>query len=405
VASVAGTSVMVMIGRVAPFRGDAIADGAVAIEGERIAYVGPRATLPDRFASIAPIVAPLITPGLVDSHTHAAWMGSRHAEYGMKLRGEGYEAIAARGGGIVASMRAVEGAEVDAIAAVLRARLRRMASLGVTSVEVKSGYGLRPELERRQLEAMAVVARDASLPRVVPTFLALHALPPESRGDDARRADYVQRAASLVREVARDRLAAFVDAYVDRNAFTVDEARVVGRVAREVGLGVRMHVGQFADVGGAELAAELGARSADHLEVVSPHGLEAMARANVIATLLPTAAFVLKQAPPDVEALRRAGIALAVASDANPGTAPTESLPLSLAFAARAYGLSTDECLFGATAIAARSLALDDVGALAPGLRADVVGWDLPHEEALLQPWGTSKALVVVRDGQILANA
>jgi imidazolonepropionase len=404
---VAAASAIVLVGRVVPCGASlgGFDDGAVAIESDRIAYVGPRATLPDRFAPVTPVAAPLITPGLVDAHTHAAWMGSRHGEYVMKLQGQGYEAIAARGGGIVASMRAVEEATVDDVVAVLRARLRRMAALGVTTVEVKSGYGLRPELERKQLEAIAVVARDASLPRVVPTFLALHALPPESRGDDGKRAAYVERAASLVREVAREGLASFVDAYVDRNAFTVDEARVVGRIAREAGLGVRMHVGQFADVGGAELAAELGARSADHLEVVSPRGLEAMARANVIATLLPTAAFVLKQAPPDVAALRSAGIALAVASDANPGTAPTESLPLSLAFAARSYGLSTDECLLGATTIAARSLALDgDAGVLAPGLRADVVGWDLPHEEALLQPWGTSRATVVVRGGQILGN-
>jgi imidazolonepropionase len=403
----AAAAPLVLFGRVlrcAPAASDplgAIESGAIAIEAGKIAFVGRRSSLPERFASFPSAAVPLITPGLVDAHTHAAWMGSRHEEYVAKLRGDAYEAIAARGGGIVASMRAIEAADVAAIVETLSARLRRMASLGVTTVEVKSGYGLRPELERRQLEAIAIVSRDASLPRVVPTFLALHALPPESRGDDALRAAFVDRARALVSEVARDRLASFVDAYVDRNAFTVDEARRVGRAAREAGLGVRMHVGQFADVGGAELAAELGARSADHLEEVGPRGLDAMAKAGVAATLLPVAALVLQQRAPDVAALRAAGIALVVASDANPGTAPTESLPLAMMLAARTYGLTAAETLLGATAIAARSLDVE-TGSLVEGAPADVVAWDLPHEDALLQPWGTSRARLVLREGVCL---
>ena len=384
---------------------EAFDEGAVAIEDGRIAFVGRRAEVPERFRSVSIIEAPLVTPGLVDAHTHAAWVGSRHGEYVAKLRGEGYEAIAARGGGIVSSMRAIEASTVEEIASVLSARLARMAALGVTTVEVKSGYGLRPELELRQLAAIAVVARDESLPRVVATFLALHALPPESRGDGAQRTRFIERAAVLVREVAARGEAAFIDAYVDRNAFTADEARVVGRAARECGLGVRLHVGQFADVGGAELAAELGARSADHLEVVSTRGLAAMAAAGVAATLLPVAAFVLDQRPPDVAALRAAGVTLVVASDANPGTAPTESLPLAMALAARSYGLTLEETIRGATSHAAWSLGLDDVGALQVGARADVVAWDLPHEEALLQPWGSPRARAVVRDGRVIHRA
>ena len=390
-------------GRVVACDGDAdvIEDGAVAIESGRIAFVGRPVDLPARFAPVARVVAPLVTPGLVDAHTHAAWMGSRHDEYVAKLRGDGYEAIAARGGGIAASMRAIEASDAEAIAAVLAARLRRMASLGVTTVEVKSGYGLRPELERRQLEAIAAVGADPTLPRVVPTFLALHALPPEARGDEARRSAFVARACAMVGEVAREQLARFVDAYVDRSAFTIDEARALGRAAREAGLGVRLHVGQFADVGGAELAAELGARSADHLEHVGPRGLEAMAKASVAATLLPTAALVLQQAPPDVAALRAAGLSLVVASDANPGTAPGESLPLAMFLAARTYGLSPRETLLGATRRAADSLGLD-AGRLRVGAPADVVAWDLPHEDALIQPWGVSRALLVLRDGRIV---
>ncbi len=390
----------VLIGRVVTMteRG-AIEDGAVAIERGTIAFVGERSALPERFAPLGPRRVPLITPGLVDAHTHAAWVGSRHGEYVAKLRGDGYEAIAARGGGIVASMRAVEESEVAEITDALVARLRRMASLGVTTVEVKSGYGLRPELERRQLEAIAEASRAAGVPRVVPTLLALHALPPESRGDDAKRAAYVEGQMALVREIAANEQARFVDAYVDRNAFRVDEARLVMSVAREAGLGVRMHVGQFADVGGAELAGELGARSADHLENVGEAGLAALARGEVAAVLLPIASFVLGQSPPDIAALRRAGLLLVVASDSNPGTAPSESLPLAMAFAARLYGLSTDEILAGVTCHAARSLDVE-AGTLHEGAVADIVGWDLPHEEALLQPWGTPRATFVLRDGK-----
>lgn len=370
--------------------------GAVVVENGGIAWVGRHADLPEVYRPLPALSAPLITPGLVDAHTHAAWVGSRHGEYVAKLRGEGYEAIAARGGGIVASMRAIEEADVATIAATLIDRLRRMARLGVTTVEVKSGYGLRPALERRQLQAIAEASRAEGVPRVVPTFLALHALPPESRGDEARRADYVAAATGLVREVAHQ--ARFVDAYVDRNAFRVEEARSVMRVAREAGLGVRMHVGQFADVGGAELCAELGGRSADHLEHVGEVGLRAMADAGVAACLLPIASFVLGQSPPDVAAMRRAGVRLVVASDANPGTAPSESLPLAMAFAARLYGMSVDEILAGVTREAARSLDVA-AGTLAEGTSADVVGWDLPHEEALLQPWGTPRTLFSLRDG------
>jgi imidazolonepropionase len=282
-----------------------------------------------------------------------------------------------------------------------------MARLGVTCVEIKSGYGLLPDLEEKQLSAIALVAKDPSLPRLVPTFLALHALPP-----GADRAAYVERAATeLVPRFAR--LCEFVDGYVDRDAFHVEEARAVGRAAREAGLGVRLHVGQFSDVGGAELCAELGAASADHLEHVSPEGAAMLAAAGTHAILLPTASFTLGQPPPPVAALRAAGVPLVVASDSNPGTAPTESLPLALALAVRLYGLTPAEALLGATRLAAASLRLFDGhgesarevrGALVPGARADLVVWDLPHELALVQPWGTPRTRVVMRDGRVIAR-
>jgi len=381
-----------------------IEDAAILLDGPLITAVGPAAELRGRYPEARSIVAPgVITPGLVDAHTHAPWMGSRDAEYALRMSGAGYEAIAAAGGGIVASMRAVRASTPAAMADALRARLLRMASLGVTTVEAKSGYGLDEASERKQLEAVAEASRADDLPRVVATYLALHALPPEAGGD---RAAYAARvAAEWLPGIAAAGLAVFVDAYVDRSAFSVADARPVLRRARELGLGVRLHAGQFADVGAAELAAELGAASADHLEQIGLPGIEAMARAGVRAVLLPVASFTLRQDPPPVAALRAAGVPLVVASDANPGTAPTESLPLALALAVRSYGLSVAEALLGATREAAASLGLAaTTGVLREGLAADLVLWDLPHERAVLQPWGLSRARCTLRAGAVIAG-
>jgi imidazolonepropionase len=377
-----------------------VEDGAVVVDGACVVYVGPRSGAPAGVA-LADAGDRVVTPGLVDAHTHACWVGSRHAEYAVRMAGGDYRDIAKAGGGILSTHRAIAAATEDVLVEALVARLRRMASLGVTTVEVKSGYGLQPELERAQLRAIARAATADGVPAVVPTFLGLHALPP-----GADRAAYVARVArELVPEIARGGLARFVDAYVDANAFTVAEARAVGEAALAAGLGVRLHVGQFADVGGAELAADLRAASVDHLEHVSPAGIAALAGAGVAAVLLPVASFTLAQPPPPVRALREAGVRLVVASDANPGTAPTESLPLAVALAVRQYGLTPDEALAAATRDAAASLRLDDRGVLRVGARADLVVWDLPHEHAIVQPWGVPKTRTVVVGGRTVHGA
>jgi imidazolonepropionase len=373
-----------------------IEDGAVVVERGRVAWVGPRAEAPPADEAFVE-TSGLLTPGLVDAHTHAAWVGSRHTEYALRMAGGDYRAIAAAGGGIASSARAVAAASEDEIAEVLAQRLARMAQMGVTCVEVKSGYGLEPDGERKQLRAIARAAQRSDLPAVIPTFLALHALPP-----GADRAAYVAQATRLVSEIALGGLALFVDAYVDANAFTIEEARGLSAEAKRAGLRLRMHVGQFADVGGAELCAEVGALSADHLEHVGARGIEALAEAKVSAGLLPTASFTLGQSPPPVAALRAAGVPLLVASDANPGTAPTESLPLAMALGVRLYGLSPAEAILGATRVAADSLGEHDRGRIAVGARADLVGWHLPHEIGLIQPWGTEQAKRVMRDGRVL---
>ena len=383
-----------------------VEDGVVIYDDKSIRWVGPRASAGD--VPVADYGDRVITPGLVDAHTHAAWVGSRHDEYAVRMAGGDYRDIAAAGGGILSSHRAIVAASEDDIVETLLARLGRMTALGVTTCEVKSGYGLDPDEERKQLRAIRRARKTAGTPHVVATFLALHALPESARQN---RDHYVLRVAtSLVPEVASARLASFVDCYVDQNAFTVDEARVVCESARRVGLGVRMHIGQFADIGGAQLCAEVGALSADHVEHIDDAGIAALAEHGIAAVLLPTACFTLGQAPPPVARLRAAGVSLVVASDANPGTAPSESLPLAMALAVRMYGLTPAEALLGATRLAAASLGLwgpgvnRPRGALAPGARADLVVWDLPHENAILQPWGVSKTHVVLRDGGKIAG-
>ena len=376
-----------------------IEDGVVGIDAGLVAYVGSRAGAPAglRVEELGDCV---VTPGLVDAHTHACWIGSRHAEYDARMRGDDYRAIALAEGGILATHRAVAASSEESLAGALADRLRRMAALGVTTVEVKSGYGLDGVHEHKQLAAIARASRRDGVPSVIPTLLALHALPP---GATDRTAFAARVARELIPAVGAQRLARFVDAYVDAEAFTTAEARAIGHAALAAGLGVRLHVGQFADVGGAELAAELGAASADHLEHVSATGIDALSRAGVAAVLLPIASFTLGQRPPPVEALRSGGVRLVVASDANPGTAPTESLPLAMALAVRMYGLSSEEALLGATRHAAAALGLSDRGMLRAGTRADLVVWDLPHEHAIVQPWGTSKTRSVRVEGREIA--
>lgn len=389
-----------------------VENAALATEHGRIAWIGPRDEAPSG-GRLVDHGDHVLTPGLVDAHTHACWTGSRHAEYAVRMAGGDYEAIAKAGGGILSSYRSVAAATHDVLREELAARLRRMAMLGVTTVEVKSGYGLEPDGERKQLEVIADLRRDASLPRIVPTFLALHSLPPSARDSEAARRAFVDHVARvLVPEVAARELALFVDAYIDREAFQLDEARAVFEAARDVGLGIRAHVGQFADIGGAELAAELGAASVDHMEHVNEAALCALRASGTRPILLPVASFTLAQTPPPVAAMRDAGLELVVASDANPGTAPTESLPLALAFAVRSYGLTPDEAILGATRHAAETLrhaharlTTGAQGMLAVGAPADFVVWDFPHEHCIVQPWGVARTLLVCRDGEPIASA
>jgi len=361
------------------FAGGAPPAGALAVAGGRIAWLGADAALPAGAAARLELDAEgrLLTPGLVDCHTHLVHAGSRAEEWGERLAGASYEAIAARGGGILSTVRATRAAGPDELMRQSRPRLAALLADGVTTVEVKSGYGLDLGTELEMLRVARALG--ARLPVAVrTTFLGAHAVPPEFAG---RPDDYL---AFLVAEVlpaaAAEGLVDAVDAYCEPHAFSAAQvARLFDAAARH-GLPVKLHAEQRSDSGGAALVAARRGLSADHLEHLSPAGVAALAAAGTVAVLLPGAFLHLREArPPPVAALRAAGVPLAVATDLNPGTSPLGSLTLAMNLACTLLGLTPAEALAGATRVGTRALGLHDRGALAPGLRADLALWDVEH--------------------------
>lgn len=382
-----------------------IEDGAVAIREDRVVAVGTTRAVEAMIslssdATVIDVGDAVLCPGLVDPHTHALFAGDRAQEFGLRVRGASYAEIAAAGGGIASTVRAVRACGDDALLSKLDARLRRMRAYGTTTVEVKTGYALDLEHE---LRCLALLARRGEM--VVPTFLPLHAVPPELRGVEGGRARFLR---AMIDEVLPAVIAQghtrFIDAYVDATGFSVDETRPLLDAALRGGLRPRLHVGQFADVGGAELAASVGAASADHLEHVTDDGVRALADAEVVGVLLPGAAFSLGQAMPDARRLRALGLDVALGTDCNPGTSHTDSLPLMASFAVRQMGLSTVEAWHAITAVAARSLELGDRGALRVGARADLAALDLASWEALPYAFGAPRARLTVLAGRVATH-
>lgn len=375
--------------------------GAVAIVGDRIGYAGPEADLFERDAKArVDVEGRLVTPGLVDCHTHLVFGGDRADEMERRLAGASYEEIAAGGGGIVATVRATRDAGDDDLLATAAGRLRQLQRGGVTTVEVKSGYGLDPVTEVRLLGVARRLAGACGV-RVRTTFLGAHAVPPEYAG---RPDDYVDLVVdTMLPEVAAAGLADAVDVFCERVAFTREQAARVLSAARRLGLSVKVHADQLSDGGGAALAAEHGALSADHLEHTSPEGVAALARAGTVAVLLPGAAHVLgDMGAPPVEALRAAGVPMAVATDANPGTSPLLSLPLAMHLACVGFRLTPDEALRGATVHAAAALGMTgEVGVLAPGAGADLVVWDAARPVELVYWIGADLAATVIAGGAV----
>lgn len=356
-----------------------IRDGAVAVAQGEVLAVGPRAEIEARYDAPRRISAEggTLLPGFIDAHTHPIFAATREGEFDMRARGQGYQQITAAGGGIFSSVRALRAATREQLAARLAERLDRFVICGTTSIEAKSGYGLDPVSELLALELLAE-AQVAHPIDIDPTCLAAHQVPPEFRDD---RAGYVRLVVDeILPEVVRRGLARSADVFCDEGAFSVDEARAVLTGARELGLALRVHADELAPVGAAELAASLGAQTADHLVKVSAAGIEAMAAAGTTAVLLPATCFSLRirEAAP-ARALIDAGVPVALASDYNPGTSYCPSMVEVVALACGLLGMTVSEALVAATRNAAETLGLPGVrGRIEPGARADLVLLDVP---------------------------
>jgi imidazolonepropionase len=358
--------------------------GAVAAEGGRIAYAGPESGLPARGADrVVDCGGRWATPGLVDCHTHLVFGGDRAAEFAMRLAGASYEEIARAGGGILSTVRATRAAGEDALVASALRRLDHLLAEGVTAVEVKSGYGLDLETEARCLRAARRLARERRV-EVRTTFLGAHALPPEAAGDKDAYIGSV--CGEMLPALAAEGLVDAVDAFCEGIAFNPEQTRRVFAAARARGLPVKLHADQLSNLGGAALAAEHGALSADHLEHTDDRGAAALARAGTVAVLLPGAFYTLRETrKPPVEALRRHGARMALATDCNPGTSPLTSLLLAMNMGATLFGLTVEECLAGTTREAARALGrLDEIGTLEAGKRCDMAIWDVESPAELV---------------------
>jgi imidazolonepropionase len=375
---------------------------AVAIQGAMIAAVGPEAELRARFSFAAELDARggAVLPGFVDAHTHPVFHGTREDEFELRTQGKGYVEIAAAGGGILASVRGVRSASKEELLRGLLARLERFLALGTTTVEAKSGYGLSVEDELKCLEVLAQASRLQPV-EIVPTFLGAHDFPPEYRD---RRGAYVDLLVEeMLPRVAEAHLAEYCDAFTEAHVFGLDDTRRIMLRARELGLGVRLHADQLTPLAGAELAAELGAASADHLECVSERGIEALAAAGVVPVLCPTVPLYLRQereAP--ARRMIEAGLAPALATDFNPGSSFCQSLPEAMTFGALRLRLSADECLTAATLNAAASLGrAQRLGTLEPGKQADLVVLDAPSHRFLVYEFGWNPVRAVVKAGRV----
>jgi imidazolonepropionase len=381
-------------------------DAALAVKGDRIAWIGPAAEAAAR-ASAGNIPVEncrglWMTPGLIDCHTHLVYGGSRVEEFEKRLCGMSYEEISRAGGGIQSTVDATRAAAADTLYGSAVIRARRLMSEGVTTLEIKSGYGLDLDVERRLLTVARELGRRLPL-SVKTTYLALHALPQECRAD---RAGFVARACGpWLEALAGAGLVDAVDAFCESIAFTLAETEQLLRAAQALGLPAHVHAGQLTDMGAAELAARYHALSADHLEYLSEAGAQALAAAGTVAVLLPGAYFMLRQSdPPPVRFLRQAGVAMAVATDCNPGTSPCTSILLALNMACTLFRLTPLEAFGGVTCHAARALGLqDEVGTLEVGKRADLALYRIDRPAELCYNLGANPCVSVVHGGAVRA--
>ena len=383
----------------------AIEDAAVLVRGEKISWVGRELELPPgaEIDEAIDLKGALVLPGFVDPHTHLIFAGDRSKEYALRLQGASYVEILEAGGGILSTVEATRAASHQELFDAAWPRLDQMLRRGVTTCEVKSGYGLSTESELKILE----VARrlDATHPvDLVPTLLAAHAIPKEWRPN---REGYVNLILhEILPKVAAQRLATSCDVFCDKGAFTLEESKTILEAAIRLGLAVRIHAEEIEATGGAKLAASLGALSADHLEHIDDAGISAMARADTVAVLLPGTAVTLRMSPPPTKRLREAGVKLAVGTDLNPGTSYLEDLPLAATLACGLFHLTFEEALLGITKHAARAVGLaGQAGEITVGARADLLAYHVPNEEHLLYRFGQPSPRWIMKSGRVVVSS
>jgi imidazolonepropionase len=372
-----------------------IEDGAVACDGGRIVYAGPSAKAPAGSETVE-VEGALLTPGLIDPHTHLVFAGDRAQEHAQRLAGTSYLEIAKQGGGIRSTVRATRAASDEELLFSATARLRRMLQSGVTTAEVKTGYGLSVPQELRMLR-LASRAGAASGCEVIPTLLGLHAVP-----EELSREEWLAQVCGELLPAAAAAGARGCDAFCEQGAFTPAECRTFLQAGIGLGLTAHLHADQLSDSGGAQLAASLGCASADHLERASPEGIAAMAHSGTVATLLPLAAWFLRETPAKAAPFLEAGVTVALASNLNPGSQRIESVSLLLAAGCLFSGLTPAQALWACTAGAAKALRLDDRGSLKIGMRADLVVFDTREAAHLPYHAGVEHARIVISAGKIV---
>ena len=378
----------------------AIEDGVIAARDGRIVFVGPRSEAPVFEAAVSiDCEGRWITPGLIDCHTHLVYGGDRAHEFELRLQGATYEEIARAGGGILSTVKATREASEDALFASADRRLAALMAEGVTSVEIKSGYGLEQQAELKQLRVARRIGRERPV-TVRTTFLGAHAVPPEYKG---RSGDYIALVAGpLLDAVATESLADAVDVFCEGIAFSPEETKAVFEAAKARGLAIKIHAEQLSNLHGAKLAAEMGALSADHLEHLDEDGVIAMAKAGTVAVVLPGAFYFLRETQkPPIELMRKHGAAIALATDANPGSSPLTSPLLVLNMACTLFRMTPEEALAGLTRHAATALGLhDEIGTLESGKRCDLAIWDIERPAELAYRIGFNPLHTRIWNGQ-----
>ena len=371
---------------------------AIAVQDGKIAWLGAAKDLPAHAAPVKDAKGALLTPGVIDCHTHLVYAGNRAHEFKLRLEGASYADIAKAGGGIRSTVAATRAASEEELFAVSAKRLKRLMTDGVTTIEIKSGYGLDLENEMKMLRVARQLGEVFPV-RVRTSFLGAHALPPEFEG---RQDDYVSHIVNdMLPAIAEAKLADAVDGFCEHIGFTHAQMRRIFEAAKKYNLPVKLHAEQLSNQKGAELVAEFGGLSADHVEYVDEAAVKAMAAADVVAVLLPAAFYCLKETTkPPIDLFRKHGVKMALATDSNPGTAPVESLLLAMNMGCTLFGLTIDEALAGVTTHAAQALGLPNTGSLAVGQVADFAFWDASEPAELVYRIGAAPCIGRVLSGK-----